>query len=98
MEKNTFRPIRVSMALTCMRTMPEEDALNVLVDELKSTMVALGIAPDKIPTQNSEPKSILIKAKSMPDERAYAYLVKEFKDHLTSFGVDQSVIRSLRFE
>jgi hypothetical protein len=81
-----------------MKTMSEEDALNVLVDELKSYLVTIGISPNQIPLGNNEPKSILLKAKSMPEEQAYSYLVKEFKVHLSSLGVDQSVIHSLRFE
>jgi hypothetical protein len=95
---NVYRPVRISMIFASMKSMPEEEALNVLVDELKSLMVAIGIPPERIPPENDEPKNILRKAMGMPEDQAFSYLVKEFREHLSSFGVDQSVIRSLRFE
>ena len=98
MKRATIRPVRISMIFACMKKMREEDALNVLIGELKSLLVAIGIPPDRIPTEDIEPKSILRKAKAMPEDQAYSYLVKEFKDHLSELGVNQSIIRSLRFE
>ena len=86
------------MVFACLKNMPEEDALNLLCDELKSFLVAIGIAPSRIPVEEDTPKSMLIKAKSMPEDQAYAYLVKEFKERVSALGVDQSVVRALRFE
>jgi len=92
------RPVRISMIIGLARKFPAEEAAHMACDELKGTLMEMGIGVRKVATIEDVTLEGMRKAKGMTDQEAFDFFSEGFKLHLAKLGVSRSVIRDLRFE
>jgi len=96
--KHLSRPVRISMIIGLARKFPAEEAAHMACDELKGTLMEMGIGAKKVATMEDVTLEGMKKAKGMTDQEAFTFFADGFKLHLAKLGVSQSAIHDLRFE
>lgn len=96
--KSLERPVRISMIIGLARKFPAEEAAHIACDELRGTLMEMGIGMEKVAAMEDVTLEGIKKAKGMTDQEAFASFSEGFKAQLEKLGVGRSVIRSLRFE
>jgi hypothetical protein len=92
------RPVRISMIIGIARKFPEKEAADISLDELKGTLLEMGVSIPKVATMEDISLEGIRTVKNMTDQEAFTYFADRFTYVLRKMGVDQSVIRGLRFE
>jgi hypothetical protein len=96
--KPFHRPLRISMGLAAMKSMPEDVAKNLLRDEIHSTLLSMEVPLEKVEGCDDELLSSLLELKKIPEEKAFGLAVEKAKKCLLRLGVDPSVVSHLQFE
>ncbi len=90
-------PIRMTGFIAFAKKYPSEAAA-VAFDDMRSTMAEIGVPLERILKLEDRTGENIRKLGKMTDEEAFAFFKKEFERYLAEVGVDESIIRSLKYE
>jgi hypothetical protein len=90
------RPIRMRGFIEFAKKYPGEAAA-VAFDDMRATLMEMGVGIERIAALEDRTPENVRKLGGMSDEEAFAFFKKEFERYLVECGVNESIIRSLKY-